>query len=902
MPDQENLSFHSLSVADTLAHFETREDGLSDRQVAEQRERHGENRLPEPRRRGPLMRLLLQFHNVLIYVLMVAGAITILLQHWVDAAVIFGVVVINALIGFIQEGRAEQAMNSIRRMLRTRARVRREGEMQEIDAVELVPGDIVLLESGDRVPADLRLIHARGLRTDESSLTGESVPVDKQTEPVEADTLLAEQTSMAWSGTLVASGQARGVVVATGERSEIGRISRATESVEAITTPLLKKIHQFGRQLTVVILILAALTFSLGVWWREQAMADMFFAAVGLAVAAIPEGLPAIITITLALGVQAMASRQAIVRRLPAVETLGSVTVICSDKTGTLTRNEMTVRGLRTAASQVEVSGGGYVAEGSLKIASGPDDDRAIQELLLAATLCNESELRDDENGRQISGDPMEAALLVLTEKSEQDPRQLRRDWPRTDNIPFESERRYMASLHHDHKGNGRILLKGAPELVLSLCRKALGSDGEPVDLDHDSWEDTLKHFSEQGQRTLALAMKSCASDKRSLEESDVETGLVLLGVVGLEDPPRKEAIDAVRDCQQAGIRVKMITGDHLGTAMAIGRQMGIGDGRKGMSGGDFQKHRDEELADFVERTDIYARFSPEDKLRLVRALREQKQVTAMTGDGVNDAPALRSADVGVAMGQKGTETAREASEIVLADDNFATIASAVRIGRGIYDNIRKSLLFILPTNGGQAMLILVAVMLGLSLPVTPVQVLWVNMVTAVTLALALAFEPAEPDVMQRPPRPPGEPILTPFLVWRVVFVSFLILAATFWVFHWHLDQGYAIEVARTAAVNTVVACEIFYLFNCRYLTRTVFARGGLFGNPWVPGAILLVMALQAGFTWLPFMQQLFQTEALSRESMTLILAVSLPVLFVVELEKWLMQRQARAALKGTTE
>jgi len=899
MADQETVAFHSLSVDDTMEKLAAAEDGLSEEQVAEQRQRYGENRLPEPKKRGPLLRFLLQFHNVLIYVLMAAGGVTVLLQHWVDAAVIFGVVIINALIGFIQEGRAEQAMNSIRSMLRTRARVRRDGEMQEIDAEALVPGDIVLLESGDRVPADLRLIRSRGLRTDESSLTGESVPVDKQSDPVEEDTLLAEQASMAWSGTLVASGQARGVVVATGEHSEIGRISQATEAVEDITTPLLNKIHQFGRQLTVVILVLAALTFSLGVWWREQAMSEMFFAAVGLAVAAIPEGLPAIITITLALGVQAMARRQAIVRRLPAVETLGSVTVICSDKTGTLTRNEMTVRGLRTASGSYEVSGAGYVAEGRIKATSDSDDDRALAELLLGAVLCNESELRDGDDGRSISGDPMEAALLVLSEKAEQDPRQLRRDWPRSDNIPFESEHRYMASLHHDHKGHGRIFLKGAPELVLSLCKEALDADGNRVQVDASAWEDTLEHFSGQGQRTLALAMKECTADKRNLGESDVESGLVLLGVVSLEDPPRQEAIEAVRDCQRAGIRVKMITGDHLGTAMAIGRQMGIGDGRKGMSGSEFQKHRDEDLVDFVGETDIYARFSPEDKLRLVRALREQKQVTAMTGDGVNDAPALRSADVGVAMGRKGTETAREASEIVLADDNFATIASAVRIGRAIYDNIRKSLLFILPTNGGQALLILVAVLLGLSLPVTPVQVLWVNMVTAVTLALALAFEPAEPDVMQRPPRPPGEVILTPFLVWRVVFVSLLILAATFWVFHWHLQQGLAIEVARTAAVNTVVACEIFYLFNCRFLTRSIFCRDGLFGNPWVPAAIGLVIVLQAGFTWLPFMQHLFQTEALGLQSMGLILAVSLPVLFIVELEKWLLRRQARASVKA---
>ena len=892
---REERPWHAIAPQEATQALDSDERGLASEEASRRLERHGENRLPEPRRRGPLRRLLAQFHNILIYVLIVAGAVTSLLGEWLDAGVIFAVVVINATIGFVQEGKAERAMDAIRKMLRTRTRVLRDGDIQEIDAVGLVPGDVILLESGDRVPADARLLSTRGLRVDESSLTGESVPVDKTTEALEADTVLADRRCMSWSGTLVTSGRARAVVVATGERTELGRISRAAEEAEEITTPLLRRIHHFGRQLTVVILVLAALTLALGTLWRGEALEDMFFAAVGLAVAAIPEGLPAIITITLALGVQTMARRNAIVRRLPAVETLGSVTVICSDKTGTLTRNEMTVRGIRTPTATYSVSGTGYRAEGGIHADEGdPSDDSALEELLLAGVLCNDSRLQETDQEIAISGDPMEAALLVLARKRELDPAELQQQWPRTDHIPFESENRYMATLHHDHHGHGRILVKGAPEQLLSMCEEALGDKGESGGLDTDRWREAVDEFGREGQRTIALAMKSRDSSRTTLDESDVASGLTLLGLVALEDPPRQEAIEAVSECHGAGIRVKMITGDHLGTALAIGRQLGIGDGSKGLEGAHFEACQAEDVPKVARDTDVFARFSPEHKLTLVRGLREGKEITAMTGDGVNDAPALRSADVGVAMGRSGTEAAREASEIVLADDNFATIATAVRTGRAIYDNIRKSLLFILPTNGGQSLLILAAVAAGLALPVTPVQILWVNMVTAVTLALALAFEPPEKGIMERPPRPPGEPILTPFLIWRIGLVSVLILVATFTMFNWHMQAGLPLEVARTAAVNTVIACQVFYLYNCRYLLLPVFNLQGLSGNPWVPGAIILIVLLQAGFTYLPPMQLLFGTTPLPLESWLGILAVSLPILFLVEGEKAILRRRAR--------
>ena len=889
---EEDQQWESITTEKAHSLLQTPEQGLDDEEVLSRRDYYGENRLPEVRKRSVIRRFLVQFNNILIHVLIAAGLVTVALGEWLDASVIFGVVLINGIIGFIQEGKAEQAMESIRRMLSTRARVLRDGEHHEVDAAEIVPGDIILLESGDRVPADARLLAVKGLRTDESSLTGESVPVDKSTDPVEAGIAIADRLSMVWSGTLVTAGQGHALVTGTGEATELGRISQAAENAPELVTPLLRKIHQFGRQLTVLILALAALTYLAGTLWRGQPAAEMFFAAVSLAVAAIPEGLPAIITITLAIGVQAMARRNAIIRRLPAVETLGSVTVICSDKTGTLTRNEMTVRGIQTPSHAYAVTGAGYTREGDITAESNPSgDDRALDDLLLAGILCNDSHLKDTDQGIRIAGDPMEAALLILGDKAELDTRQLRKHWTRTDYIPFESDTRYMATLNHDHADDARILVKGAPERILPMCRGVCLEDGGDGPIDARSWEEVVHNYARQGRRTLAFAMKRVDPQHTVLKQEDAEEGLVLLGLIALEDPPRDEAIKAVSECREAGIRVKMITGDHLGTALAIGEQLGLRNTRKGMTGADFQQLDEDGIAAAAVEIDVFARFSPENKLTLVQALQKNNQITAMTGDGVNDSPALRSADVGVAMGRGGTEAAREASEVVLADDNFATIAGAVRTGRGVYDNIRKSLMFILPTNGGQALLILAAVVAGLTLPVTPVQVLWVNMVTAVTLALALTMEPTEPNVMRRPPRPPAEPIFTPFLSWRVIFVSFLILAATLSVFNLHIQDGMGIETARTAAVNTVIACQIFYLYNCRHMVEPILSYRGLTENPWVPGTIGIIVVLQLLFTYLPPMQTLFGTTGLTGTTWLMILSVSLPLLFIVELEKFVIRR-----------
>ncbi|MFV8836239.1 HAD-IC family P-type ATPase [Aquisalimonas sp. APHAB1-3] len=883
--------WHATEAGAVVERLETHRDGLSRDAVAERLERHGPNRLRPQRRHGPLMRFLLQFHNVLIYVLVAAAVVTALLGHWVDTGVILGVVVINAVIGVLQEGKAERALDAIRDMLSPQATAIRGGRRVTVPAEELVPGDIVVLQSGDKVPADLRLLRVRELRVDEAVLTGESVAVNKHADPVPADAVLGDRLNMAFSGTLVAYGQATGVVTATGDHTEIGRISSMLADVEKLTTPLLREIAVFGRWLAGAILVAAALTFLFGLAFRDYAWGEIFLAAVGLAVAAIPEGLPAIMTITLAIGVQRMAGRNAIIRKLPAVETLGSVTVICSDKTGTLTRNEMTVQAVATAETDYAVSGVGYAPEGAMERDGAPVDPEAeavLPEVLRAALLCNDAVVQRREGGWHMEGDPTEGALMTLALKGGLDASDLRAELPRTDAIPFESEHRFMATLHHDHHGAGVIYLKGAPERVLEMCARQRTADGDEV-IDRDHWHGVMDGLADRGQRVLALAARAADAGQQELAFEHVDEGLVLLGLVGIIDPPREEAIAAVRQCQEAGIRTKMITGDHALTARAIGRELGIGDGSRVLNGGDVESMDDAALQRAVAETDVFARSSPEHKLRLVQALQASGERVAMTGDGVNDAPALKRADVGVAMGLKGTEVSKEASDMVLADDNFASIARAVEEGRTVYDNLRKALLFLLPTNGGQALVVIAAVLAGLLLPISPVQILWVNMVTAVTLGLALAFEPTEAGVMARPPRAPTEPILSGFLVWRVAFVSVLLVTATFGLFLLaHADDA-AMEYARTVAVNTLVVCQIFYLVSARFVRRPALAAGLMRGNPWVPGSIAAIVVLQLLFTYAPPLQLLFGSQALAPADWLRILAAGLTVFLLVELEKWLL-------------
>ncbi|MBK9136737.1 MAG: cation-transporting P-type ATPase [Betaproteobacteria bacterium] len=896
-PPDAAVPWHALGADEVQQRLQCPPAGLDEAEVQRRLAQHGPNRLAPPRKRGPLVRFLLQFHNILLYVMLAAAVITAALGHWVDTGVLLAAVVVNAIIGFIQEGKAESALEAIRSMLSPRATVLRDGRRLDIDAAELVPGDRVLLASGDRVPADLRLVDVRELRVEEAALTGESLPVDKGTPAVAADASLGDRAGMVHAGTLVVYGQATGVVVATGGRTEIGQINRMLAGIRELNTPLLRQIDRFGHFLAATILAFSALTFVVGVLWRGHAPAEMFMMVVALAASAIPEGLPAIMTVTLALGVQRMARRHAIVRRLPAVEALGSVTVICSDKTGTLTRNEMTVRRVVCAGMAVDVSGGGYEPVGDFSVGERViDSDRhpALALLLRAGVLCNDAQLHDDHGSWSIVGDPTEGALLVLGQKAGFTQHIGSAEWPRLDSIPFESQHRFMATWHRDADGQAWIFVKGAPERMLDICANELGDDGERA-LDVDTWRRMATDTAARGMRLLGLACKRAGPAGERLTFSDVEHGFTMLGLVGIVDPPREESIRAVAECHAAGIRVKMITGDHVETARAIGAQLAIGAGKPAISGAELALMDDASLRSVAMEVDVFARASPEHKLRLVQALQEDGQVVAMTGDGVNDAPALKRADVGVAMGKKGTEAAKEASDVVLADDNFATIAAAVREGRAVYDNLKKFILFMLPTNGGEALVVVAAILFELTLPLTPAQILWINMVTSASLGIALAFEPAEAGIMRRAPRPPGQSLLSGFFVWRVVLVSVLMMTGALGLFLWELALGTSIETARTMAVNAIVAAEMFYLINSRHLLAGVLNREGLTGNRVALWAIAACVLLQAAFTHLPVMQGIFGSTDLDAIEWLKVLGAGLLVFVVAEVEKVVIGRTAWA-------
>ncbi|TVS01693.1 MAG: cation-transporting P-type ATPase [Rhodobacteraceae bacterium] len=844
-------------------------EGLDPAEAETRLQEHGPNRLPEAERRSTLMRFLVQFHNVLIYVLLVAALIKALMGHWIDTSVILAVVVLNAIIGFVQEGRAEAAMEAIRDMLAPRANVLRGGRRESIDGVDLVPGDMVLLEAGDKVPADLRLIRARGIAAQEAILTGESVPVDKSVEPVETGADLGDRASMLWSGTLVTQGAGRAVVVSTGAETEIGRIGGMLSSVQQLTTPLVAQMDRFARWLSLFILTAAGLLFAFGFFIRGYPVDEIFMAVVAVAVSSIPEGLPAVLTITLALGVQAMARRNAIVRRLPAIETVGAVSVICTDKTGTLTRNEMSVALAETKEGRLELSGEGYAPEGTVE---GDADGAA---LALAAALCNDADLVEREGQWHVEGDPMEGALLAFAGKVlEAD---IRKDWSREDTIPFDSRHRYMATLSTS-EGKSAVHVKGAPERVLGMCKVL--PDGD--DFDPEEWHDHADRMAAEGTRVLALA----EMEADTLDEKALDGGLTFLGLVGLIDPPRPEAIEAVAECRAAGIGVKMITGDHAGTARAIAAQVGLEHTDKVLTGADLEEMDDARLAQVVEEVDVFARTTPEHKLRLVKALQSHGLTVAMTGDGVNDAPALKRADVGIAMGQKGSEAAKEASDLVLADDNFASIAAAVREGRTVFDNIRKVISWTLPTNAGESSAIIIAIMIGVALPITALQVLWVNMITSVTLGIALAFEPTEKATMERPPRARKAPLLSGALLWHVVLVGALYASAMFGIFTWGIGRDYSIEHAQTLAMNTLVVLKIFYLFYIRNLHGTGLKWDTLRATRAVWITLAVALSAQLVMTYLPVMQLAFGTRPLSVLDTSVILGLGVVFFVLIETER----------------
>ncbi|MFA9460206.1 cation-transporting P-type ATPase [Thiohalorhabdus methylotrophus] len=886
--------WHAAPIGQVFELLDTGPEGLSSGEARIRLERHGLNRLPQPRRRGPLARFLAQFSNLLIQVLLAAAVITGLLGHWADTLVIGGVVLLNAVIGFVQEGKAENALQAIRNMLSPQAAAFRDGHVTTLPAEELVPGDVVQLQAGDKVPADLRLFRAKGLSIQESVLTGESVPVAKGSLAVTADAPLGDRSALAYSGTLVTSGQGFGVVAATGAETEIGRISGMLAEVDSLTTPLLRQMEVFARWLTGVVLAVAALLFGFGMLVRDFDAAEAFMTVVGIAVAAIPEGLPAILTVTLAIGVQGMARRNAIIRRLPAVETLGSVSVICSDKTGTLTRNEMTARAVMTPAETFAVAGTGYDPHGDFERegeAVEPGAQPFLMEVLRAGVLCNDAGVRQDDGGNwQVGGDPMEGALLVLGRKAGIDQDDLKGRLPRTDEIPFESEHRFMATLHHDHEGNATAFLKGAPEQVLEMCQWQ-GSREEGAPLDREYWRQGIEELARGGMRVLAIAAKPLPKHAQELTFGAAEEGLTLLGLVGLQDPPREEAVEAVAECQAAGIRVKMITGDHASTARAIAGQLAVHNSGDVLTGADLERLSDAELFERVADTDVYARTTPENKLRLVETLQRHGLTVAMTGDGVNDAPALKRADIGIAMGRKGTEAAKEAAEMVLADDNFASISRAVRAGRTVYDNLKKAIAFLLPVNGGESLSIVGALLIGLTLPITPLQILWVNMVSSVALAMALAFEPAEPGVMKRPPRPAKEPLLSGFLLWRVVFVSTLFFTAILGIFAWSVEHGSTLEEARTYSVNTLVLLEVLYLFSIRYLHAPALSRSGIRITRAAGISVLVVVLLQLIFTYAPFMEAFFETRPIDFLHGAEILGIGVLFFGLLEVEKRVRRR-----------
>jgi calcium-translocating P-type ATPase len=853
---------HARPAADCLADLNASAHGLTGAEAAERLATHGPNRLPEAHARGPILRFVAQFNNVLIYVLLGAAMVTGALQHWIDTGVILAVVVANAVIGFVQEGKAETAMAAIRNMLAPRAAVLRDGRRQTVDGAAIVPGDIVLLESGDKVPADLRVLEAHGLAAQEAILTGESVPVEKGARPVAADAPLGDRRSMLWSGTLVTQGTARGVVVATGRATEIGRIGGLLAEVEQLTTPLVAQMDHFARWLSFLIILASGLLLAWGYFVGHEAFDALFMTVVAIAVSAIPEGLPAVMTITLAIGVQAMARRNAIVRRLPAIETIGSVSVICTDKTGTLTRNEMVVAAAETLEGSFSISGEGYGPQGEIS----PAGD--LGRLACAAALCNDAELREKDGQWSVEGDPMEGALLAFASKATQGI-----TGQRLDAIPFDSRHRFMAVLTEGPEGR-LTHVKGAPERVLRMC----------AGLDPAHWHARAEALAQRGLRVLALAER--AETGTRIDAQTLDGSLTFLGLVGLIDPPRPEAIAAVAECRAAGIRVKMITGDHAGTAAAIAAQIGLENPHRVLTGADLDKLDEAQLALEVTSVDVFARTSPEDKLRLVTALQANGLSVAMTGDGVNDAPALKRADAGIAMGLKGSEAAKEAADLVLADDNFASIAAAVREGRTVYDNLKKVISWTLPTNAGESLVIIVALIAGMSLPMTAVQILWVNLITGITLGIALAFEPTEKGTMARPPRRRDTPILSGGLVWNVVMVSLLYVAAVFGMFTYATGNGYPLALAQTISMNTLVVLEIFYLFFIRNIHGTSLTWAAARGTQEVWTVVIIVTAAQFAVTYVPFLQGILGTQPVPLAEGVLIVGIGVAFFAIIEIEK----------------
>lgn len=876
----EDRPWHALEVDEVRTHLETDlESGLTTESVTRRQEEFGKNVLPEKEKTPEIIKFLRQFNDVLVYVLLAAAVVTGFLGEYIDTIVIVLVVTIIGVVGYLQENKAEEALEGIKKLLETKAIVIRNGKQSEIDSSDLVVGDVLVLAAGDKVPADARVVQAEKFKVEESALTGEATTVEKKTDVVKEDAVLADRKNMVYSGTSVATGSAKAIVTAIGEGTELGQINASISEVQTVKTPLIRQTTKFGQTVSIAILIISVVIYAFGYFLREYEPVELMLTTIGLAVAAIPEGLPAVISIILALGVRNMAEQKAIVRSLPSVETLGAVSVICTDKTGTLTKNEMTVKQIVTAKHDIEVSGSGYAPNGNLELNGQPfdlDDDESMIDLLTVGKTCNDAQLNEEDGNWVINGDPTEACLLTVAEKAERPIERLKV----ISKIPFDSEYKYMATLV-DYKGERMIFVKGAPDRLFDMVSSE--------DFKQDYWDEKRKEIADRGQRVLGAGLKRVDSSKVSIDHEDVEDGLTFLGLFGIVDPPRPEAIEAVAACRDAGIRIKMITGDHKDTAVAIAKELGM-EVEGALEGRELTDMTDEEIKEASVHNDVFARTSPNDKLRLVKGLQENGLITAMTGDGVNDAPALKRADIGIAMGIKGTEVAKEASQMILVDDNFKTIYNAVREGRRVYDNLKKTILFLLPTNGGQALLVAMSILLGAAAPLSPVQILWVNMVVAITLSLAIAFEPLEESTMKRPPRPANVPLLSRYYIFRVIFVSIIIGGGSLWINYMLGDFDYSTDKLQTITLNAIVMAQLFHLYNCRTELAPAFNRH-FFDNKIAFLVSALLIALQLFITYVPFMHTLFGTAPLTWEDWIYPVAFGAVVFIIVEIEKAISRR-----------
>jgi magnesium-transporting ATPase (P-type) len=901
-------TWHALSDQDVMTRLDTRPDGLHDGEVTERLQRFGANTLARSGGTSPWLIFWRQINNPIGWLLLAAGALAVALKKPTDAAVVFGAVVINAIIGFIQEYRAGKAIEALAAMIPEAATAIRNGQSIAVPADGLVPGDVVTLQSGDKVPADLRLIRVKNLLVEEAALTGESLPVAKRPDTVLPDSPLGDRFCMAYSGTLVVQGTATGVVVATGNNTELGRINALLNQTTQLETPLTRQLARVTTGITVAVVAVVAVLIAFGIWIKDAPVGEALMVAVSLAVAAIPEGLPAVITICMAIGVRRMAERHAVVRHLPAVETLGSTTVICSDKTGTLTRNEMTVQVAWLEGHEYRFSGIGYTPEGDVehdgvRLTTVPP---ALQELLSIAVLCNDSALRLEGDSWAITGDPTEAALVVAGQKAGLHANEFRSHHQRLDVILFESDTQYMATLNR-FDGKNRILLKGAPETVIERC-----------DLDkagQQAVHEAMATYARQGMRVIAFAQRRDVAAE-DISPDDVTKDLQFAGLLCMIDPPRTEAMDAIRVCHSAGITVKMITGDHPVTAEAIGRQLGLlKHGQGALTGRDLHGLSETELQSTVMSTNVFARVAPEHKIALVQALQAQRHVVAMTGDGVNDAPALKRADIGIAMGITGTAVSKEAAKVVLMDDNFASITAAVEEGRRVYDNLIKSLAFVLPTNLGLACILTASMFFfptvqvegvnELLMAMSPSQTLWINLVASITLSIPLAFEVLEPNAMRRLPRSPDEPVFSGFIVARLIIVALLMSAGACGLFLWEYFRiigpepvtaarhALALAEAQTICVTSITFTQIFYLLNCRSLRDSLFSQG-VFSNPTIFIGIGILLLLQACFIYLPPLQTLFASTALDVRAWLYAMAAGAIVLPVISLDKWIRNRRSQ--------